>query len=76
MEKTIITAEGLLQYLPPISVQDLFEQCSKFTGDESRIAFTYVGKGLDGRPYAGPKTGFMLWLLKISGTMSTLKLTH
>ena len=67
MEKTIITAEGLLQYLPPISVRDLFEQCSKITGDESRLAFTYVGKGLDGRPYAGPKTGLMLWLLKVSG---------
>ncbi|NOG98353.1 MAG: SAM-dependent methyltransferase [Ignavibacteriae bacterium] len=66
-EKTIITAEGLLQYLPPSSVQNLFEQCSKITGDKSRIAFTYVGKGSDGRPYAGPRTGLMLWLLKISG---------
>lgn len=65
--KTIITAEGLLQYLPPNSVVELFKRCSKITGNDSKIAFTYVGKGADGRPYAGPKTGLMLWLLKVSG---------
>jgi len=65
--KTIVTAEGLLQYLPQNSVEELFRQCNQITGNKSRLAFTYVGKGLDGRPYAGPKTGLMLWLLKITG---------
>jgi methyltransferase (TIGR00027 family) len=65
--KTIITAEGLLQYLPQNSVQELFKQCNQITGNESKITFTYIGKGPDGRPYAGPKTGLMLWLLKVTG---------
>ena len=65
--QTVIIAEGLLMYLAPESVRDLLIQCAKVTGGESRIVFTYVGTGEDGRPDAGPWTGLVLWLLKIIG---------
>ena len=64
--KSIIIAEGLLQYLSPNSVIELFEQCNLSTGPESRIVFTYIKKGADGKPYAGPRTNLLLWLLKIT----------
>ena len=35
--------------------------------DGSRIAFTYIPTGADGRPEAGPWTGLMLWLQKVVG---------
>ena len=63
---TIILAEGLLQYLPPQAVQDLFTQCAAVSS-ESRIAFTYIPTGPDGQPDAGPWTRLVLWLLKKSG---------
>ena len=65
--KTVIIAEGLLQYLTPDAVRDLFNQCKEVTSIGSRIAFTYVPTGLDGRPYIGRWTGLVLWLLKMSG---------
>ena len=37
------------------------------SGGGSRIAFSYIPKGVDGRPDAGPWTGLMLWLQKIVG---------
>jgi len=64
--QTTIIAEGLLQYLTPEAVKDLFAQCASITG-ESRMAFTYTPMGEDGRPDAGPWTGLLLWLLKIGG---------
>ena len=66
-KRTIITAEGLLQYLDPGSVSALFRECHKNSGENSRIAFTYVGSRPDGRPDAGPRSGLMLWLLKVGG---------
>lgn len=66
-KKTIITAEGLLQYLDPGSVADLFRECYKNSGEDSRLAFTYVGSRSDGRPDAGPRSGLMLFLLKVGG---------
>ena len=66
-KRTIITAEGLLQYLDPGSVSDLFRECHKNSGESSRIAFTYIGSRTDGRPDAGPRSGLMLWLLKVGG---------
>ena len=66
-KRTIITAEGLLQYLDPGSVSDLFRECYKNSGEDSRIAFTYIGSRADGRPDAGPRSGLMLWLFKVSG---------
>jgi len=65
--KTVIIAEGLLQYLSPEAVKDLFNQCMLITGSGSRIAFTYTPTGSDGKPDAGPKTKFVLWTLKITG---------
>jgi methyltransferase (TIGR00027 family) len=62
---TIILAEGLLQYLPPQAVQDLFTQCAAIS-TESRIAFTYIPTGQDGRPDAGQWTNLVLWLLRKS----------
>jgi methyltransferase (TIGR00027 family) len=65
--QTVIIAEGLLMYLPPESVRDLLVQCAVVTGGGSRIAFTYIGTGADGRPDAGRWTGLVLWILKVSG---------
>lgn len=61
-----IIAEGLLQYLEPEAVRDLFAQCATLS-DEGRMVFTYVPSRKDGRPDAGPRSGFVLWLLKIGG---------
>ena len=65
--KTIFVAEGLVMYLPSESVRDLFSQCATITGEGSRIAFTYIPTGTDGRPDAGRWTGLMLWLQKVTG---------
>ncbi|MFC1452218.1 class I SAM-dependent methyltransferase [Verrucomicrobiota bacterium] len=64
--ETTFVAEGLLQYLQPQAVQDVFTQCASIA-DEGRIAFTYIPTGEDGRPDAGPKTGLVLWLFKVGG---------
>jgi len=65
--QTVIVAEGLLMYLSPDAVRDLFCQCTEIVGFGSRIAFTYIPTGEDGRPDAGPWTGLMLWLQKVIG---------
>ena len=64
---SVVIAEGLTQYLAPASVRDLFVQCGAATGSDSRIAFTYVGTGDDGRPDVGRWTALVLWLLDNSG---------
>lgn len=63
----VIIAEGLLMYLSPSSVHDLFGQCASISGRGSRIAFTYIGKRADGRPDGGRWTGLVLWILKATG---------
>lgn len=65
--KTIILAEGLLMYLPPEAVHDLLVQCASVSGPGSRIVFTYVSTGEDGRPDAGKWTGLTMWILRVSG---------
>jgi methyltransferase (TIGR00027 family) len=65
--KSVIIAEGLTQYLPPDAVHDLFVQCRTGSGVGSRLVFTYVATGDDGRPDIGRWTGLTLWLLKASG---------
>ena len=65
--RTVIVAEGLVMYLPPEAVGDLFCQCAVIAGDGSRIAFSYIPSGADGRPDAGRWTGLMLWLQKVLG---------
>jgi methyltransferase (TIGR00027 family) len=64
--QTVIVAEGLLMYLPPPAPRELFGQCAAIGGAGSRIAFTYIGTGADGRPDAGRWTGLVLWILKVS----------
>jgi O-methyltransferase involved in polyketide biosynthesis len=54
-------------YLPPEAVRDLFCQCALIAGVGSRIAFTYIPTGADGRPDAGRWTWLMLWLQKVIG---------
>jgi O-methyltransferase involved in polyketide biosynthesis len=54
-------------YLPTEAVRDLFCQCAVVTGVGSRIAFSYIPTGADGRPDAGRWTGLMLWLQKVAG---------
>ena len=66
-KQTVVIAEGLLMYLPSQAVKELFRHCDTVTGPSSRIAFTYLATGEDGRPDAGPCTGFLLWSLKVSG---------
>ena len=65
--RTVFIAEGLLMYLPPEAVRDLFRQCAVIAGADSRIAFTYIPGSADGRPDAGRWTGLMLWLQKVIG---------
>ena len=65
--QTVIIAEGLVMYLPQEAVKDLFRQCAVITGEGSRIAFSYIPTGTDGRPDVGRWTGLMLWLLKLIG---------
>ena len=65
--QTVIVAEGLVMYLLPEAVGELFCQCAAVAGVGSRIAFSYIPTGLDGRPDAGRWTGLMLWLQKVVG---------
>jgi methyltransferase (TIGR00027 family) len=65
--QTVIVAEGLVMYLPPEAVRDLFCQCAALVGGGSRIAFSYIPAGADGRPDAGRWTGLMLSLQKLAG---------
>ena len=63
----IIIAEGLLMYLSPAAVGNLFRQCAEVTGPGSRLAFTYLGTRRDGRPDAGPWTWLWLRVLESGG---------
>lgn len=63
---TTFIAEGLLQYLTPSAVSTLFMQCASVISS-GRIVFTYIPALEDGRPDAGPWSGLVLWLLKVSG---------
>lgn len=65
--QSIIVAEGLVMYLPPEAVRDLFCQCAVVAGVGSRIAFSYIPSGADGRPDTGRWSGLMLCLQKIAG---------
>jgi methyltransferase (TIGR00027 family) len=65
--RAVIVAEGLVMYLSPEAVRDLFCQCAAIAGIGSRIVFSYIPSGADGRLDAGRWTGLMLWLQKVSG---------
>ena len=65
--QTVIIAEGLVMYLSAEAVQSLFRQCAAVTGKGSRITFSYIPSGEDGRPNAGQWTGLMLRLQKVAG---------
>jgi methyltransferase (TIGR00027 family) len=65
--RTVIIAEGLVVYLSPDSVRELLCQCAAASGLGSRIAFSYIPAGGDGRPDVGRWTGLMLWLQKVVG---------
>ena len=65
--QTVIIAEGLVMYLSPEAVRDLFCQSAALVGGGSRIAFSYIPAGADGRPDAGRWTGLMLWLQEVAG---------
>jgi methyltransferase (TIGR00027 family) len=66
-KQTVIVAEGLLMYLTDKAVRGLFSQCTAITAPGSRIAFTYIATGADGRPDAGRWTALVLWILKVTG---------
>lgn len=65
--QAVIIAEGLVMYLPGGAVRDMFRQCAAVTGAGSRIAFSYIPSGADGRPDVGRSTGLMLWLQRVVG---------
>jgi methyltransferase (TIGR00027 family) len=65
--QTVFLAEGLMMYLLPEAVRELFRQCAQISGNGSRFAFSYIPTGADGRPDAGRWTGLMLWLQKAAG---------
>ena len=65
--RIVVVAEGLVMYLSSKAVRDLFNQCAVISGAGSRLAFSYIPTGVDGRPDAGRWTGLMLWLQKMSG---------
>ena len=65
--KSVFLAEGLLMYLHPKSVRELFIRCARVVGKGSRFAFSYIPSGSDGRPDAGPWSGLMLWLQRVIG---------
>lgn len=65
--KTVFVAEGLVMYLQGHAVQNLFDQCAAISGEGSRVAFSYIPMGRDGRPDAGCWTGLMLWLQRQAG---------
>ena len=65
--QTVILAEGLLMYLSSEAVRDLFSQCARIIGRGSRIVFSCIPSGDDGRPDAGSWTGLMLCLQKMVG---------
>jgi len=65
--RTVIVAEGLVMYLSSEAVRDLFSQSAVVAGVGSRIVFSYIPAGGDGRPDAGRWTGLMLWLQKVAG---------
>jgi methyltransferase (TIGR00027 family) len=65
--QTVIIVEGLVMYLSPDAVRDLFCQCAEVSGSGSRVAFSYIPTGEGGRPDAGRWTGMMLWLQKAGG---------
>ena len=64
---TVIVAEGLVMYLSRDAVHDMFCQCAAITGAGSRIAFSYIPAGADGRPDVGRWTGLLLWLQRVIG---------
>jgi len=65
--QSIIIAEGLIMYLTPESVKSLFGQCAVSVCAGSRVVFSYIPAGKDGRLDAGRWTGLMLWLQKAAG---------
>ena len=65
--QTVFIAEGLVMYLSPEAVSELFRQCTDLSREGSRFAFSYIPSGADGRPGVGRWTGLMLWLQKIIG---------
>lgn len=64
---SVIVAEGLLMYLPVKAVEDLLTQCAEVCCAGSRLVFTYIGTLENGRPDAGPCTGWVLWMLQSVG---------
>ncbi|MBW2478040.1 MAG: SAM-dependent methyltransferase [Deltaproteobacteria bacterium] len=64
---TVILAEGLLMYLHPEAVSNLFHQCAEMVSEGSRFIFSYIPAGEDGRLDAGRWTRLMLWLQKVVG---------
>jgi O-methyltransferase involved in polyketide biosynthesis len=67
MSRGKCVAVVLVMYLDGEAVRELFLQCAVISGGGSRMAFSYIPTGADGRPDAGSWTGLMLWLQRVAG---------
>lgn len=65
--QSVIIAEGLLMYLPPEAVPELFCRCASICGARSRIAFSYIPADGDGRLDVGRWTKLVLWIQRRVG---------
>ena len=64
---TVFIAEGLVMYLEPSAVKDLFARCAEICGSSSHFVFSYIPADNSGRLNAGKYTGLMLKLQKLAG---------
>ena len=64
---TVILAEGLLMYLPEVSVRRLFNDTATASGTGSRIVFDYFGITPQGSLDIGRWPHLMRWLSRLSG---------
>ena len=65
--RSVVVAEGLLMYLAEDDVRTLFENLVACTGPESRLVFTHVEPGDDGRPSVGRWTRMSRISLRLVG---------
>ncbi len=66
---TLFVAEGLLMYLTPNRVADLLHDLHGCSGPGSRLGFTFLELGLDGRPDFNPPSRLIRGWLKVRGEL-------
>ncbi len=64
---TLFLAEGLLMYLTPERVADLLSDLHGCGGPGSRLGFTFLETGPEGRPDFDPPSRLIRWWLQVRG---------